>query len=73
MDLIQEEVFQAKDSEIVPYPLSLGSLSKDFSPPSAAEIGLDGHVYDFSVDYWAIANDKILDIHNYLMKMNSIV
>ena len=26
----------------------------------------------FSVDYWAIANDKILDIHKYLMKKNNI-
>ena len=30
--------------------------------------GLNGHVYDFSVDYDAIAVDGILDIHNYLMK-----
>ena len=35
--------------------------------------GLTGYVYDFSVDYWAIANDKTLDIHNYLMKNNNIV
>ena len=35
--------------------------------------GLAGYVYDFSVDYWAIANDKILEIHNYLMKKNNIV
>ena len=30
-------------------------------------------VYDFSVDYWAIANDKILDIHKYSMKKNNII
>ena len=35
--------------------------------------GLTGYVYDFSVDYWAIANDKILDIHKYLMKKNNII
>ena len=29
---------------------------------------LAGYIYDFSVDYRAISNDKILDIHNYLMK-----
>ena len=34
--------------------------------------GLNGYVYDFSVDYDAIAVD-ILDIHNYLMKKNDIV
>ena len=30
--------------------------------------GLNGYVYNFSVDYDAIAVDDILDIHNYLMK-----
>ena len=35
--------------------------------------GLNGYIYDFSVDYWVIANDKIHDIHNYLMKENNIV
>ena len=34
--------------------------------------GLNGHVYDFSVDY-AIAVDDILDIHNYFMKKNDTV
>ena len=32
-----------------------------------------GHVYDFSIDYDAIAVDDILDIHNYLMKKNDIM
>ena len=31
-------------------------------------IGLNGYVYDFSVDYDAIAVDDALDIHNNLMK-----
>ena len=31
-------------------------------------IGLNGYVYDFSVDYDAIAIADILDIHKYLMK-----
>ena len=30
--------------------------------------GFNGYVYDFSVDYGAIAVNDILDIHNYLMK-----
>ena len=30
--------------------------------------GLNGYIYDFSVDYDAIAVDDILDIHSYLMK-----
>ena len=29
-------------------------------------------VYDFSVDYKAIAVDDILDIHKYLMKKHNI-
>ena len=33
---------------------------------------LRSDVYDFSVDYDVIANDKILDIHNYLMEKNNI-
>ena len=32
-----------------------------------------GYVYDFSVDYDAIAVDDIKDIHKYLMKKNNIV
>ena len=32
------------------------------------ETGLNGHVYNFSVDSDAIAVDDILDIHKYLMK-----
>ena len=65
--------FKAKDCEIVLYPLCLGGLSKYFSPTNEAKTRLTGYVYDFSVDYCAIANDKILDIHNYLMKKNNIV
>ena len=34
------------------------------------KIELNGYVYDFSIDYDAIAVDDILDIHNYLMKKN---
>ena len=65
--------FKAKDYEIVRHPLCQGVLPKDFSPSNAARTGLRGYVYDFSVDYWAIANDKILDIHKYLMKKNNII
>ena len=34
---------------------------------------LNGYVYNFSVDYDAIAVDDILEIHNYLMKKSDIV
>ena len=43
--------FKAKDSEIVPDPLCLGGLSKDFSLSNTNRTGLGGYVYDFSVDY----------------------
>ena len=51
--------FNAKDSEIVPYPLCLGNISKDFSLDNMKKAGLYGQVYEFSIDYDAIANDKI--------------
>ena len=35
--------------------------------------GLIGSVYDFSVNYDAIAVNNILDIRNYLMKTNGII
>ena len=64
--------FKAKDFEIVPYPLCPGSISKDFSLVNATNTGLYGYIYEFSVNYGAIANDKILDIHKYLMEKNNI-
>ena len=65
--------FRAKDSEIVPYPFCVGGLSRDFEVGYIRASGLIGYVYDFSVDYGAIAVDDILDIHKYLMKKNGIV
>ena len=65
--------FKAKDSEIVPTPLSLGNITKEFSEGNTKKKGLNGYVYDFSVDYDAIAVADILDIHKYLMKKNEIV
>ena len=47
--------FKAKDSEIVPTPLCLGNISKDWSIDNMKRTGLTGNVYDFSVDYDAIA------------------
>ena len=35
--------------------------------------GLNGYVYDFSVDYDVVAVDDILDIHKYLMNKNGKV
>ena len=60
--------FKAKDFHIVATPLCLGNISKDFSVDNKKKAELNGYVYDFSVDYDAIAVDDILDIHKYLMR-----
>ena len=65
--------FKAKDSEIVATPLCLGNISKDWSVDNMKDTGLNGYVYDFSVDYDATSVDDIKDIHKYLMKKNNIV
>ena len=65
--------FKAKVSEIVATPLCLGNILKNWSADNMKKKGLNGYVYDFSIDYDAIAVDDILDIHNYLMKKNDIV
>ena len=65
--------FKAKDSEIVATPLCLGNISNDLSVRNMKKTALNGYVYDFSVDYDAIAVNDILDIHKYLMEKNGTV
>ena len=65
-------IFKAKDSEIVATALCLGNISKIFSINNIKKTGLNGYVYDFSVDYDTIAVDDILDIYEYLMKKHDI-
>ena len=67
--------FKAKKSEIKANQLTLGSISTsaNLSRSDIEDSRLYGNVYDFSVDYSAISNDKILDIHAYLMKKNGII
>ena len=65
--------FKAKDSKIAANPLFLGNISKDWSVDNMKDTGLNGYVYDFSVDCDATAVDDIKDIHKYLMKKNNIV
>ena len=55
-------IFKAKDSEIVANPLCLGNISKDWSVDNMKKTGFNGYVFDFSVDYAAIAVDDIKDI-----------
>ena len=60
--------FNAKDSEILATPLCLRNISKDWSVDNMKRTGFNGYVYDFRVDYDAIAVDDILNICKYLMK-----
>ena len=64
--------FKAKDFEIVATPICIGNISKDFSVDNIKKTGFNGYIYDFSVDYDAIAVDDILDIHKYLMGKSNI-
>ena len=65
--------FKAKDSEIVATPLCLGNISKDWSVDNMKDTGLNGYVYDFSVDYDTTSVDDIKDIYKYLMKKNNMI
>ena len=65
--------FKAKDSEIIPYSLCLGRISKDWSQDNMDKTGINGYIYDFSTDYKAFSTSDILDIHKHLMKKNNIV
>ena len=65
--------FKGKCSEIVPSPLCLGNISKDWSIDSMKKNRFAGYIYHVSVDYAAADVDDIKDIHKYLMKKNDIV
>ena len=47
--------------------MCLGNVSNDFTINNLTKSGLKGVVNVFSVDFNAIDNDNILDIHKYLM------
>ena len=64
--------FKLKDSEIIAAPICLGNISRDISVDNMKKTGLNEYVYNFSVDYDFSANDKILDIHKYLMEKTNI-
>ena len=65
--------FKSQDPEILPYPLCLGNISREWSVDDMKKTGLNGYAYDFNVDYDAIAADDILDIYKYLMKNNNMI
>ena len=65
--------FKAKDSNIVPRPLCLGNILKDWSADNMKKNSFIGYIYDFSVGYDAISVDDIKDSHKYLMKKNNMI
>ena len=66
--------FKWKDLEILPHPLCLGNISKEWSVDIIKKkTALRRYVSHFSVDYEAISVDDILDIHKYLMKKNKMI
>ena len=67
--------FKAKNSEIKANQLNLRSISTsaNLSSSDIEDSKLYGNVYDFSIDYSAISNDKTHDIHAYLMRQNGIL
>ena len=60
--------YKVKVSEIVATLLCLGNVSKYWSVDNIKKTGLNGYVYDFSVDYDDTVVGDILDIYNYFMK-----
>ena len=58
--------FKAKGSEIKPYPLCLGNISKDFTVDNLKKTGLNGYVFDFFVDYNTV--DFSVGTPKYLMR-----
>ena len=65
--------FKARDSEIIPFSLCLGKISKDWTNDNMKKTEFNGYIFHFSTDYKVIATSNILDIHKYLMKKNKIV
>ena len=54
--------FKAKDSQIVAPQLCLENISKDCSVDNRKRTGLNGYVYEFSVDYRPF--DTLVDVVN---------
>ena len=65
--------FKAKVSKIEATPSCLRNISTDWSADNMKKTGFNGYVYNFSVDYDAIALDESVDIRKYLMKKNNMI
>ena len=54
----------------LPTKFCLGSISNGFGATSSRDISLKGNVYNLSVNYNAIVNCDIVNIHKYLVVKN---
>ena len=70
--LLMLQKYISLKQKITAYPLYLQNISKDFLDDDMEETGLNGYVYDFSVDYFSINVGTIQDIHKCFMKKNNI-
>ena len=69
----QELKFKAKTDQLVKKKLSIGSLSDQWTASESEKRGLYGNIYNFLVDYQAIAGvGPIYDMHRYLMTKHNI-
>ena len=66
------ELLKLKQKIVCTKKLCSGNISEDFSEDNMKKMGLWGTVYDFSVNYYPITLDDILDVHKYLMKKSQI-
>ena len=64
---VQYAKFKTANTEILSNPICLRNFSEDPIPT-----GLNGFVYDSSVNYKTISTDEIQKIHKYLMKKHNI-
>ena len=69
--LMYENSIKTKDFELNAYPLCLRDIPKNFAVNNMKQIGLNGYMYDFLVDYGGIYVDHILFLHKYLIKNNN--
>ena len=67
-----QQVRSTANNNLIPYPLCVGNISKDFSSTDSQKTGLYGNVYYFSVSYDSISTDKIQNIHTYLTNRHNI-
>ena len=65
--------FNAKVFEIAATSLCLGNISKDCSVDNMKKTGLNGYVYDFSVDYRTGPTVFISNIRRYLVVKNGML